>query len=625
MCGEIGRTRVLGLLTLLTGLHLAAALLVFQPFSAFVSAAAIDSFDYCVLEYQLHLARETFAASGRLWGYDPFLLAGYVQTFIWNSNVFLQVLAVLLPWLPVGMVLKLATVLAAAALPWLLYLGWRGFGARRAVALVGVLAGLAWFRLSEGNMFWAIAMTTGYLVFPGSFAALGLLAALLRGERRGYWLLAAVPLLMLVHKTMVVAFGLPALVLLLAARGEWNKRLFLWLAATGGLTLLLNAFWIVPVWRYRHFAAFDPAISYWSNLDPLAWLRDLIDPRAKIGIFNRPLCWGDMFFRDLTLLGLMAAVWRRRHLPKQAAGYYGALLVLALFIYGGSFLSFLRPLDPSRYVSHLYLLMTVPAVLVLVGRNSRIRYSRIWTAAGAIVIVAVGLGLLPSSSRHFLELGIETRPARELGVMADWINGLPGRGRVHVETFSSFIRREAFPWNEMYARIAVKLPTQTKRLLLGGHYSGFFVTYNDVNFYSGEWRGIPLGQWPPEKLAEMLKRYHVEYLLTWSQEAATALAARPGVVEPLAAPAPFRGWKVKDPGDYFLEGSGVVEAWNYDYLELLNVQPENGRAVLSFHWGPTLRCEGARIVPVPTTFDPAPFIGLENPGSHIVITNGGAW
>lgn len=619
MRGEVSRLRTCGMLVLLTGAHLGAALAVFRPLAAFLSAAAIDSFDYCVLEYQLHLARETFAASGRLWGYDPFLLAGNVQTFIWNSNVLLQVLAVLMPWLPVGMVLKLAAVLSAAALPWLLYVGWRGFGAGRAAALVGVLAGLAWFRLSEGIMFWAVAMNTGFLVFPFSFMALGLLSAVLRGERRGRWLLLAMPLGLLVHKTMAVSFGLPALVLLLATRGEWTGRKWLLLAATAVFTLALNAFWLLPVWRYRHVAAFDPAISYWSNRDPLAWLRDLIDPSAKIGIFNRLAWWGDMFFRDLLALGALVALARRRRL-NGLTGYFLPVLVLALFIYGGSFLALLRPLDPSRYVSYLYLLLTYPAVLALLGRRERYR-----TAAFAILAMTVGLGLLPSSGRHFLQQPIETRPSRELDVMADWINGLPGRGRVHVETFSSFIRQEEFPWNEMYARVAVKLPTRTKRPLLGGHYSGFFVDYNEVNFYSGVWRGLPLSQWPPDKLAEMLKRYHVEYLLTWSRESAAALAAVPEVVAPIPAPSPFRGWRVLDAGSYFLEGAGELEDWNYDYLELLNVRAENGRAVLAFHWGPTLRADGARLVPVQTTFDPAPFIGLENPGAHVVITNGGAW
>lgn len=614
-----GRGAAAGVLALLTVAHVAVALLAFSPLSSFISAASIDSFDYCALDYQCHLARETFAASGRLWGYDPFFLAGHVQTFVWNSNVFLQLLTVLLSFLPVGMVLKLATVLAAAAVPALAYVGWRGFGFHRDASLIGALVGVAWFRLTVAHAFWAIGMTTGFLVFPLSFACLGLLAALWRDQRRSLALLALIPLALLVHKTAVVTIGLPALVLMIFARSSVRPRHVALLAGAAVLALVVNAFWIAPALAYREYAAFDPLISYWTNPDPWAFFRDLIDPSARIGTFNRQNWLGDLLFRDLAFTGALFAMWRYRARRHQWLGPAAAVGAMGLFTYVGSLAPALQPVDPSRFVPYVFLLLAMAATVPLVLTRRR------GLAAAALLVGIVTLGWLPSSAKHFVQQPVLAQPSATLDVMADWINALSGNGRVHVETFSSFFPEKP-PGNEQYGRISIKLPTRTHRPLLGGHYSGVFTAYNHANFFSGVWRQKPLGRWTADELAEALRLYHVEYLLTWSKPAAEALAKLPDVVERIPAPEGYAGWRVKDPGDYFLRGSGKLEAWAYDQLELIDVEPDDGLAVLSFHYAPTLFCEGAKkLVPVLQPGDPVPFIGLLEPGSHVVIRNGGTW
>jgi hypothetical protein len=615
---ELSRPSAWGLLALLSVAHLVAAMLAFAPLSSFVAAASIDSFDYCVLDYQCHIARETWAASGRLWGYDPFFLAGHVQTFLWNSNVFLQVLAVALPFLPIGMVLKLTLVLAALGTPALFYVGWRGFGFERSESLVGALAGVAWFRLTMGGVFWTIGMTTGFLVYPLSFAGLGLLAALLRGRKRGYAILAVAPLALLVHKTAVFTLALPALAALPFVWRRVQPRHLLVAGVAAALTLAVNLFWIVPLWVYREFAAFDPAISFWTNQDPLALWRDLTSPYAKIGIFHRQGWWGDMVFRDLAVVGTLAAmVAERRRAPlwRPLAAMIAAVVV---FTYGGSMISAMQPLDPSRYVPYVFLWLSFAATAALV------RQARPLVAAAVIGAVLVSLCALPSSGRHFWNQPVLAKPSVELDAMAGWINGLPGQGRVHVETFSSF-EEEAPLWNEQFGRVSIKLPTRTKRLLLGGHYSGVFTAYNDVNFFSGRWLGKPLTALTEAELAARLGDYGVEYLLTWSQEADSALAGFGETVERIDAPEGFTGWRVRSPRGLFVQGDGKVEAWDYDFFELLDVTGEEGLAVLSFHWAPTLVCTGAELVPVKRPTDAAPFVGLKNPTAHIVCRNGGVW
>ena len=243
-----------------------------------------------------------------------------------------------------------------------------------------------------------------------------------------------------------------------------------------------------------------------------------------------------------------------------------------------------------------------------------------------VVVAGVLLSAMPSAGRYFLQNPIRSDPAPQLDTMARWINSLDAEGRVHVETFSSFRRETApIPWNEQMARISVQLPTRTKVPLLGGYYSGFFTGFNAVNFFSGEWMGKKLSEWTEKGLSDALKRYHVSYLLTWSEEAGEGLARFPGVVEQMEAPPPFSGWRVLSPGDWFLEGSGRLASYGYDRLEFDGVESQATRAVVSFHWAPTLSADGAEIVPVDVAGSTMPFIGLVDPSDKVTITNESAW
>jgi hypothetical protein len=608
------------LLSVIIAVHLLAALAAFSPWRSFFSAARLDAFDYCMIAEQMNVGRQTFLASGRLWGYDPFLLAGNVLPFIWNSNVILQLLAAIFSWLPLAVVHKFAVVAAAAAVPWLFYIACRGFGFQRGPSLVGALAGVAWFRLSDAMVMWTIGMTTGVLVYPLSLAGLGLLSALLRGERRGRWLLVIAPLALLVHKTAALTLALPAAAMVLWSIRRLDRRKVLLLGGAAALAVLVNSFWLVVLWRYRSYVAIDPATCYWVNHDPWAWWKDLVSPCAAMGRFQRPNWWGDMILRDLLLLGSLLALrsWRRF----RWYGYGWAVLVIALLAYGGTFVSGLDRVDPSRYVSFLYALLAPPAVFTLRGLGRRAAV----LPAALVIVLTVGLGLAPSSGRFFVQNPILAEPSPQLDAMAEWINQLHSRGRVHVEAFSSFEReRETVPWNEQYGRVSIMLPTLTRTPLLGGHYANIFTKYKAANFFNGIWLGRRLRDWTEAELRAALGRYNVSYVLTWSQDAKAALSRFPTLLAPVSAPPPFAGWRVLAPDSWFLEGSGRLIRIAYDRLDLADVAAPGGRAVLSYHWTPTLRATGAKLLPVLQPGDPVPFIGLEQPARDVVITNGSAW
>ncbi|MCL4234100.1 MAG: hypothetical protein KJ042_06240, partial [Deltaproteobacteria bacterium] len=598
--------------------HTALALRIFQPFSEFLRSPDMHAFDFCVLEQQIETARLAFDASWRLWGYDPRFLAGYVETFLWNSNVALQVLGVVLRPLSAGQVVKLATVLTALALQPIFYLAWRWFGADRRSSLLGAIVGIVWFRATEVFAFWAIGMTTGYFVFPLSLLGLAALASLLRSERR-YELAIIAPLALLTHKTACVTLGIPAAVMIAMNSRRISRRVFAIIACAAATTVALNAFWMFPLIHAIPDAAFDAVGRYWSNPDPWAVVRDLVSPTARWGVFDRPNWPSAMLAKDLAVIALLVAAVRpaiRRSLPP---GFLPGGMVLVLLAYAGSFVSAARGLDPSRYIPFVTLVLGVPAALALTREAvAGGRWTVLFVATCGVMLVA------PSPTTTFRDRPIPATNSAELERVAEWIKSLPGSGRVHVETFNSFEGGRP-PGREEFARYAYVLPSVVDRPLAGGFYSGLFTLYNHVNFHSGNWLGRPVSELAENDLREALRVYHIEFVLTWSVVAGDAFERYSSVTDEIPAPAGYRAWRVRDPGAYVLEGSGRLVRAAMDRLEFAEVTTGGDRVTLSFHWSPTLRAEGGAIEPVRVLDDPVPFIGLRATNSHVVITNGGTW
>ncbi len=604
-------------LLVISVVHTVSALRIFQPFSSFIHSSDMHAFDFCVLEQQIETARLAFDASGRLWGYDPRFLAGYVETFLWNSNVALQVLGIILWPLSAGQVVKLATVATAALLPATFYLSWRWFGADRRASLVGALVGVIWFRATEVFAFWAIGMTTGYFVFPLSLLGIAAMSSLKRGERR--WELAAiVPLACLVHKTALVTLGIPLAAIVLVNARQITRRGFAILATTVGAAVILNAFWIVPLFQSLPDAAIEAVGRYWANPDPWAFVTDLVSPVARWGVFDRPNWVSAMLAKDLAVIALGLAAVRPNMRALVPSGFLTGCVALGFLTYAGSFVPALRGLDPSRYVPYVTLMCWVPVALAWSRDFTNAR----WTALAAVAMVAMSIA--PSPVSTFLNRPIPTSDSDELARVSAWIESLPGRGRVHVETFNSFEDTQP-PGPEEFARYAYVLPSVVRRPLVGGFYSGIYTRFGHANFHSGRWMGRGISEFSETELREALRVYHIEFVLTWSEVAGAALERFPDVAEEIAAPAGYRGWRVREPGSYVMEGPGALVLAEMDRLEFGDLDPGSGRVTLSFHWSPVLQSTGGKIEPVRVLDDPVPFIGLRPSDSRVVITNGGAW
>jgi hypothetical protein len=71
--------------------------------------------------------------------------------------------------------------------------------------------------------------------------------------------------------------------------------------------------------------------------------------------------------------------------------------------------------------------------------------------------------------------------------------------------------------------------------------------------------------------------------------------------------------------NFFLHGRGRLRA-DYDRIELSDLEPEEGKVVIKYHYLEGFRAEPpARLVAVPVPDDPIGFLGIENPPRNLVL------
>jgi hypothetical protein len=104
-------------LTLLVAGQIALAAGAFRSLSDLRSDRPVINVDWCSQFYWSHAARHFQAQNGRLWGYDPYFMAGYPLDFVFNSSLPVQMAAAALPRLNLAPLIKdvIINSLASAA------------------------------------------------------------------------------------------------------------------------------------------------------------------------------------------------------------------------------------------------------------------------------------------------------------------------------------------------------------------------------------------------------------------------------------------------------------------------------------------------------------------------------
>ena len=288
----MNRLRLYALITF--ALHI-AVLLYMQPPGVVLGPTPLLQLDYSTHYEQCKRAVETFNAHGRMWLWDPHLLAGQVSGAIFDAdNKFYELWCLGLTKLGVSF------DRAYTLFPWFLsalihpiVLGSsRLFGVSlRGSIFAASIASLIWWFDGFMHWMWFVGMVSWAFAGFLFLLPLALFIAYLR-DRKAWQLVALAPTLALTHTVHPYVFFVLAVPMVMAyarARRELSRNEHLAIVSVALLTVLANVWWLRPALKFWHYildsgyyldASPDFALWDWLALTKDAFVTGVIANRT---------------------------------------------------------------------------------------------------------------------------------------------------------------------------------------------------------------------------------------------------------------------------------------------------------------------------------------------------------
>jgi len=623
-------------LAVFAALSLAVGMSLFSPGHSLFSPEPVYTNDFSLMLFLVETGRAFFSHSRRLWGFDPYFMAGYPLDFIWNSNVFLQVLGVLFPSLPAGWIVKGVYAACFVVPVCTLYGGLRLLGFSTTVAVLGTALGSSYCLNGLPLVHASVGMITGSLVVHLAFFVfcLAVRFTFQGGRLPGVSLAAAFPLAVLVHKTSIVILAIPMLALSLtclfagrpAAPCPWFRRRLLALFGIGVVAFVLNGFWIMPMLHLLDHKTFLKGTLFWQSHYLLRPIKDYLWVHQSLGIVASSHKPGLMLLRQsimvLAIAGAVVSI--RGGESKKSFLFLVSCVYLFLLTYYGSFFSLTEQLDPARYDGALNMFLVPLSCKGLCAVGAFLRGRGGGRAVGyggaAFALFLCAANLLPSfytDVRACCRLRTDL-PAPLLELEA-WVKEQTTQeARILVED-SGYFDRHGPGYAYYHTYFPSLLPRRTGRPCIGGPYPYVFLDYHFTDFQDARLLGRDIASYPPAELEEIFTRYNIGWIIVWSREAKEYLGGLSGLVHKEGDIDTFSVYRVDRKRSYFLKGSGTIRA-GYNEILLDGLEPEQGEVMLSFHYVETLRTDP--VTPIEARAlgeDPIGFIVLRSPPRQVRI------
>jgi hypothetical protein len=551
-------------------------------------------------DYQTHFQHThtltRVLAEGRLWVYDPMMLAGYPAGLFFdvdNKAHFLFCAALHGLGVPLAVAFNLFTVASALAMPVSLWLAARLLGvSARAQAWTFGLGVLLWHFESLIRFFWGGGMISFATATHLCVLVLALFYRHLRGPpvRGGYAaLLVLLPLALLTHVWSFAALVGPMLGLYLADARRLPLRAHLRVWGLAAVAVAVNSYWLLPA--LTHLELLAPSHKL-GQATPAFFFYDLLE------VFVDPLTTG--FVRQRTLVrvvALLAALgtllaWRRARAP--GFGYAaGTLAWLVGLTYVGALLPLVPATEPYRFAAPMACWAAVLAGPWLAQNLTRRTWSQVpaslrGLALGLLVLLAPRvyaqlatfvpgvdvspLGFLKSAvqEEQFFP-SMRMRPvSEEFQEVAAWLAEQPDDGRVlvHFWALGEYLR-----W-------------ATDRPILGG-----FPDRRTIHEQSNLFHFLDSDERYHDGLERYLETYNVAYVLM-SVPHIASIERRLDLLEPRGIVGRhYRAYRVRRPSGYAARGGAEVKA-GLGRLDVRAAEPAPGtqELVLRFHWMRELGC-----------------------------------
>lgn len=631
-------------------LHACQCICCFVSFEAIFDDRPILQVDHALHLYHGSLGSRFLKEGGATWGYDPFFMACYPKTPFHDPSAALSDFSQFFAGggyhvaaYKIGLFVTLLTG------PLLVYFGARGCGMASPAALLGTVLAFCFFWLDYPK----ILLDSGLYAFLWAscwlIAILGLSVRwqLTPGLRSWLVLAGGTSVAFLIHPTMTVMAVTPLIgwfalsfrrrsveVSIEKANG-WNWRLAT--IAAGGIAVVVNLFWIVPMirfWKWRgpqfNFMTApdnDPLFFAWFYLSRTCARVMVALGKARAGAADAVEA-DHYFLAALVVFGFIGVarwIWTRRSECWTSIGLTAVWLFALTFF--GSLIAALRGLEPIRYQVPLHLILSLPLADLIFTAIAWPFRSQAWPTVfvSSIAVAIFAAVVFPFSLRPEFADAVVRRVmpcglTSEMTGLCDWIvKHTDDSARILFED-QLRLREATIPESTHWTPL---LPILTGRQFIGGQYQCAPLLHQYAAFGDFELARKPIDQYSAAQLSATLQQYNVGWVICWSPKSRAVFDWYDGVEKLTELPRyATKGrkpteenyfiYRVKQPGSFFAQGSGRVVSVAPNRLEFADLQPQDGQVVLRYHWFEALQADPPLpLVRVPSGSDPVGFIGIK--------------
>jgi len=486
--------------------------------------------------------------------------------------------------------------------------GAAALGARRGLVFWTALVGAAyfWTGFPQRMVYWGMVS----MALAGAFYPV-CLAALVRQIERLTWQRVLASCLLctwvsLVHPSTPIALAGPYLAGWICLVRRRRVVPVLAYSAVPLVAFAANAFWILP--GFRLMGEFGTTrVGYMVYQDLWLIVRSWVDVRFLCLVFG------------LGGLVLMQRGARR-------AVILTAVACLAVLAFAGKWVPWLETLQPARYAVFLYWTLAVTAAWGIVALGSAVAAvpDRRWRVAAMVAVIGLAVKVVvpPAVYQFGLMAAMDPLPIEPVATNAElvrWLSANVGpTGRVAFEDTRGY-SREADPTGAQ--RILPLLPLRTRAEFIGGPYFMAHVRQRFAQFIDGALCDHPLRSMSRATFREYARLYNLAWMVCWSDQARGFADRHGDLFERVEQIGAYRVYRIERTPSFVYQGTGDVSA-EPDTIRVRHLKPEDGAAVLCYHYIPTLRTRPeVRIEPVLLADDPSPFIRLVDPPAEVEIYN----
>jgi len=520
-----------------------------------------------------------FKTRGRLWGYNPWFLAGYpCGVYQGCDNRWVVLCQLCLGWVNPAFAFNVSILLALLMLPWLAFGTATAFGMRgwnRACYVAISTYGVVGFKLLNAFiLFGGIGFVLSVFL---SFLAAGCLDLALRNKSA--WTYVALGLAAasacFVHILAPFPIICAGLAVLLPRVRQLTRRDLVMLPLAGTICALPNLIWIVPFLRFQEWRGHSDDMFQ----TPLTLIRERFTT-------DTPLLVMTMLF-----ILAIAQMLRERRVTSAISHTLGFTALFAVAFFGSQI--GLGDIQPGRFIIPLMVFSGLAIADQFHPEHLR--------SPLAVALLAVLLVPIPYRERLEFRIGFKDPEVEELLSLIR--EEVPSTGRLHVQ--------DSFGHPYFHSHFPAYIPSATGRALLAGPYGHPIEDLNYSQFVETRVFGRELNDFTSEELSKQLSLYNVSHILVYHDYARRNLK-KLDCLDRVFSVGKYDVFKyLSAPLSFCQEGQAEVEA-DMDRITVRNARP--GPLVLKFHYLKTLRAipESVQLSPVAIGGDAMPFIRVEH-------------